>query len=217
MIKLFINKYFLSGLILLIAGCSPANQISTPTKIVIYTAIPASIPTEIPANNSTNIPTMTISPESTQTELSFIPTTYRDENNHFQLDYPAGWELIPYKQIGSRGGQAQVYSPGSTAEKLLSGGTRFTISVYDWDPKNDLTAYVNQRKIAMEASDQKIVSDGEGMLADGRKEMHFIVESPEKEKSFLLYTTVGEKYLQIAGDGDLTLIEEIARTLRPLE
>ena len=128
-----------------------------------------------------------------------------------------GGLLFRYEQIGSRGGQAQVYSPGSTAETLIAGGTRFTISVFDWDPKNDLPAYVNQRKTAWDASGQLIISESEGVLADGRKEMHFIVESPQKEQTYFLYTTIGERYLQIAGDGDLALLEEIAMTVRPLE
>jgi len=87
--------------------------------------------------------------------------------------------------------------------------------VYNWDPINDLAAYVTQRKTAWESGASKIITEAKGDLADGRKEMHFIVESPVKLRSYFLFTTVGENYLQIAGEGDLALIDTIAHTLRP--
>lgn len=216
--KHLIIKTILVVFIFLFAGCSLSIK-ATGTPETITNTIPPNIQptTMIPSDPPDVIQTATLAPVPTQTQISFIPTTYRDEINDFQLDYPAGWTLIPFEQIGSRAGQAQVYSPGSTAETLIAGGTRFTISVYEWDPKNDLPAYVNQRKIAWDASGQKIISESEGVLLEGRKEMHFIVESPQKEQAFFLYATIGEKYLQIAGDGDLALIEEISRTMRLLE
>jgi hypothetical protein len=215
--KHLISKTFLLVFICIFSGCVPPNRPTGNPEVFVKTMLPTTPSPVFPSKQPVVIPTATIPPEPTVIKKSYYPTTYRDEINYFQLDYPADWTLIPFIQVGSRGGQAQVYSPGSTAENLLEGGTRFTISVYDWDPKNDLTAYVNQRKIAWDASGQKIVSEGEGLLADGRKEMHFIVESLEKEQTFFLYTTVGEKYLQITGDGDLALIEEISLTVRPLD
>ena len=65
----------------------------------------------------------------------------------------------------------------------------------------------------------RAIHDGlaaDGDLAGGRKQMSFTVQGPDKLQSFFLFTTVGENYLQIAGDGELALIEEIARTMRPL-
>jgi hypothetical protein len=53
-------------------------------------------------------------------------------------------------------------------------------------------------------------------LTPGHKEMHFIVEGPDKQQTYFLFTVVGEKYLEIAGEGDMALIEEITRTLRPI-
>jgi hypothetical protein len=196
-------------MVFIFVGCAPSNKVASTPVIIVKTMLSTEIPTVHP--------TATMPPAPTATQTSFVSTTYKDEANRFQLEYPAGWTLIPFKQIGSRGGQAQLYSPGSTAEMLIAGGTRLTISVYDWDPKNDLNAYVTQRKTAWAASGQKIIRKSEGKLADGRGEMHFIVESLQKEQTFFLYTTIGEKYLQIAGDGDLALLEEIARTVRPLE
>jgi hypothetical protein len=132
------------------------------------------------------------------------------------LDYPSGWTLVPNKQIGSRGSTAQLFSPGSTAEKLLVDGTRIGITVYLWDPKNDLAAYAANRKTAWEGGGSTIISETSGELADGRKQMSFTVQGPDKMQAFFLLTTLGENYLAISGDGNLKLIEEIALTTRPL-
>ena len=91
MMKTVINKRLLLVLFLILVGCTPTIKVtSTPEKV-----IPSTIPTEIPTSVQTIIPTMTISPVPTLSQQSFIPTIYRDEINHFQLDYPTGWTLIP--------------------------------------------------------------------------------------------------------------------------
>lgn len=202
----FLNKGLQVILILILTGCAQTSPVAiTPVATelsVISTVIP------------TILPTATTSPEPTAAQTSFTSSIYKDEANGFELKYPAGWTLIPNRQIGSRGAQAQLFSPGTTAEMLAAGGTRLSITIYDWDPKNDLAAYVIQRKIAWDASGFTLIKEDKGDLADGRKEMHYIVENPEKQPAFFLFTTVGEKYLQIAGEGDLDLIKEIAHTLR---
>ena len=35
--------------------------------------------------------------------------------------------------------------------------------------------------------------------------------------AFFLFTTLGDRYLEISGEGDLPLIREVASTLRPLD
>jgi hypothetical protein len=148
-------------------------------------------------------------------QLSFTPATYIDESAGFELDYPAEWTLDPSSQIGVRGGQALLLSPGTTPETLADGGTRVSITTYIWDPKNDLDAYVAQRKVAWDASGFAIAREEQWQLADGRIAYVFVVQMPE-EPTFTLFTTIGDDYLQIGGDGDLALVEEIAYTLRPL-
>jgi hypothetical protein len=51
-------------------------------------------------------------------------------------------------------------------------------------------------------------------LNDGRVVYGFVLFTPS-EPTFTVLTTVGEDYLQISGEGDPTLTEEIIRTLRP--
>jgi hypothetical protein len=157
----------------------------------------------------------TTAPVAEATQLSFTPATYTDESAGFALDYPADWTLDPSSQIGVRGGQALLLSPGTTPETLADGGTRISITTYIWDPKNNLEAYVAQRKVAWDASGFAITREEQWQLADGRTAYVFVVNTPE-QPTFTLLTTIGEDYLQIGGDGDAALVEEIAHTLRPL-
>ncbi|HEX7587006.1 MAG TPA: hypothetical protein VF478_01705, partial [Anaerolineae bacterium] len=174
------------------------------------------IPSPTHSESPTSLGVATMQPKPTQVQRSFAATTYKDETRGFQVDYPASWTLAPKTQIGSRGAAAQPFSPGSTAEKLLPGGTRMGITVYQWDPKGDLAAYATHRATAWESGGSSIISRTSGDLVDGRKQMSFTVQGPDKMQAFFLLTTVGEQYLEIAGDGNLALIEEIAQTMRPL-
>ena len=180
----------------------------TPASTIIATSTIQAEPTGTQITQLTSLPT--------KAGLSFTAAIYKDETNAFEVDYPADWTLVPNNQIGSRASTAQLFSPGSTAEKLLDGGTRMAITVYQWDPKGDLAAYAAHRKSAWDSGGSNVISETSGELAGGRKQMSFTVQGPDKLQSFFLVTTVGENYLEIAGDGNLAVIEEIARTMRPL-
>jgi hypothetical protein len=183
------------------------------------TIAPTTAPTPVPPAPEPPTPETASEPDSTPVvgtqQLSFSPATYEDESAGFALEYPADWTLDPSSQVGVRGGQAVLLSPGTTLETLADGGTRVAITTYIWDPKNDLDAYVATRKTAWDASGFTITREEQWTLPDGRPAYVFIVEMPE-QPTFNLLTTVGEDYLQISGDGDQTLIGEIAHTLRPL-
>ena len=184
-----------------LSACSAAGPTATAT------ALASSVTVTLPA------PTQTFTPEPTKLQTSFTPAVYTDAENGFMLAYPADWTLVPNRRIGDRGSQAQLFSPGATLDELPAGGTRVTISIYAWDPQNDLAAYVAQRKTAWEASNLKILDENPGQLPDGIAEMHFIVQSPDGQQTYILLTAWGQNYLQIAGDGELTLIDEISHTL----
>jgi hypothetical protein len=110
-----------------------------------------------------------------------------------------------------------LLSPGTTPETLPEGGSRIAITVYQWDPKNDLAAYQAHRKTAWIDSGSIILSENTWELADGRLAVNLVVQGPDKAQTFILLTTVGEDYLEVSGEGNLTLVEEIARTLQPLK
>jgi hypothetical protein len=196
----------LSALIIycgLLASCAPQPHIDG--------EIPPTAPPPVPS------PTAAPSPAPASPEPSFVAATYRDEANGFELDYPSSWSLSPDTQIGSRGSQAQLFSPGATAEQLPEGASRIGITVYLWDPKNDLVAYVDHRKLAWQSGTQTMESQQEGDLAGGRHQIDFIVRGADGVRAFFLFTTIGERYLEISGEGDLALIRAVALTLRPLD
>lgn len=199
-------------LMFVLVACGAPGRVE-PTAIQ-PTIAPTMAPTpEPPTPTATSEPSA--APGAAATQLSFTPATYTDERAGFVLDYPATWTVDPSSQVGVRGGQALLLSPGTTLETLADGGTRVSITTYVWDPKNDLDAYVAQRKVAWAASGFAITREEKWSLADGRTAYVFVVKTPE-QPTFTLLTTSGQDYLQIGGDGDSALVEEIAHTLRPL-
>lgn len=194
------------------------NRIKHGTSILILFLVAACAPST-PMIQLTTPPVEaapTLPPPATAVPLPFEPATYRDDANGVEFDYPSDWSLDPNSVIGSRATQAQLLSPGTTAETLAEGGSRLSIVVYDWDPKGDLGAYVAQRRSAWDASGFKVMNGSMTTLADGRPASDFFIETPDGSLSYFLLTPVGDRYLQLAGEGDLALIEAIARTLRPL-
>jgi hypothetical protein len=186
---------------LLLAACLPAAP-SIPTAEPTAAAV-----STLPAPPTTEAPTAAA--------LSYVPATCVDDVNSFEIDYPADWSLDPNAEVGPRGSYAQLFSPGTTAGSLADGGSRFGIMVYDWDPKKDLVAYVDHRRLAWEHNGFTFIRESQGELIDGRPEMDFTILGRSTEV-FVLYTTVGDRYLEIVGEGDLVLVEKVARTLRPI-
>ena len=170
--------------------------------------------TMVDPSDPTQIPIYTM---PTVTPVSPVGSIYRDEAASFELTYPVDWMLIPSKPLGSRASQALLLSPGTTAESLGDGGTRISIVIYNCDPMGDLSAYVTKRKAAWNASGSTILEETELELAGGHQAVSFIVESTDKQRDFIMITTTKEKYLEIAGQGNLAWIKEIAQTLSPLD
>ncbi len=145
-------------------------------------------------------------------------TTYRDESAGFAFDYPSSWTILGDPQPGARGYILQLvswpYIPGESTEERPPGGARLDVSVLDWDPKQDLAAYIEVRKQAWAASGISIVSEETELLPGDHPAMRFGVTSPNgSEQSFFLLTTVGDQYLTLSGYGDLQAIDAIAQTL----
>lgn len=150
-------------------------------------------------------------------EPARFPMVYQDEAANIQLSYPEGWALEPAQVIGDRGSQAALLSPGSSLESVAEGGSRIVLTTYQWDPKNDLSAFVAQRKTAWEASGFKLLSEESFKLADDRSLVILVVETVEKTHVLFAFTNSGENYLQISGEGDLQVCREIVDTIQPVQ
>jgi hypothetical protein len=153
-------------------------------------------------------------------ELFFPKATYQDTNNNYEFDYPANWAFDDGEQH-SRGYYVQFYSwdwqPGEIIETTPAGETMLSVTVNYWDPKNDLEAFVDQRKLAWDSSGTSILSDERVTLEGERLAAQFTVQSIDGTQSYYLFTTIGEQYLTFSGSGDLGLLSDIAHTMRPIQ
>jgi len=153
-------------------------------------------------------------------ELFFPKETYQDSTNNFEFDYPAGWAFDGGEQH-SRGYYVQFYSwdwqPGDIVETTPAGESILTVTVNYWDPKNDLEAFVDQRKLGWDASGISILSEERIILDGERPAAQFRVQGSDGAQAFFLYTTIGEQYLTFSGNGDLGLLADIVHTMRPVQ
>ena len=98
---------------------------------------------------------------------------------------------------------------------LPEGATRVSATVYRWNPKNDLAAYVANRKTAWEASGFQILQEEQLTLELGLPAVQFTVQTPESQAIFL-FAALGDQYLELSGEGNLELVREIVQRVRPI-
>jgi hypothetical protein len=203
---------FAQLLFILILGLVACNPMNTGVVVELETPVPiiSATPTAVP------LPTPMLVVAETETPSLSLPTAvYRDERAGFEFDYPADWTAQLNSTVGSRGTQSLLLPPGTTQDTLTAGTLHIAVTIYQWEP-NDLAAYAAHRQGAWLGSGSKITSEAVWELADGRTVMSFVLQGPDNVQAFILLTTVGEEYLQLSGEGDIALVEEVARTLRPL-
>ena len=114
---------------------------------------PASMPEEVTSVDSNMpVPSIAVTEMIVQGKLpapSFESQVYLNEAVGFALDYPAQWTAVE-TMLGERGSQIVLLSSPEIADLTVvpEGETRVAITVQQWDPKNDLAAFVEVRKTA---------------------------------------------------------------------
>ena len=148
---------------------------------------------------------------------SFESQTYSNESVGFALEYPAQW-IATESTIGDRGSETLLLSTPEIADQatLPPGATRVAINVNQWDPKNALAEYVDTRKVAWDASGFTIVEEEPITLDLGLAAVRFSVQSPDGVPVEYLFAAIGDQYVTISGEGDLELVKEMMRYLRPI-
>lgn len=208
----------LTAFVLTAAACAPAAPAPVMPTLLdqpVTAATQEIGPTAAPAmTQPTEASQPTAEAQPTGAGLSFTPAVYDASAAGYQLEYPSDWTAVPVTEVGSRASQGQLFSPGSSADTLAEGGTRMAMTVYEWDPKSNLPAFVEQRTTAWQSSGFTIDKFDGGMLANGNAFSSFVIQTPDNHRAFFLFTTLGEKYLEISGEGNLALVEEIAKTVR---
>lgn len=199
-------------LVLWLATCSaPQPEIPVPEVQPTQTNPPPTT-TAFPPT-----PTETAAPASKLPAAPFDSLPYVNEDAGFALDIPANW-TINESAVGPRGTQVQFLSSPDLVEaaSIPRGETRLTATVYQWDPKNDLEAYVDHWENAWSASGFDILDEQELTLELGLPAVQFTVQAPESQVVFLI-TALEDEYLVLAGEGDLELVEQIVQRLRPIK
>ena len=196
-------------LMMLVTACSPAttsvptDSVPVPASTDEQAAASTSAPTEAPVNPKLPAP-------------SFESETYVNEEAGFALDYPAGW-TVNESVVGDRGSQVQFLSSPEIAEAavLPEGASRISAVIYQWDPKNDLPAYIANWKTAWESSGFTVVEEQPLVLDLGLDAVQFTLKTPDSS-AVVLITALGDRYLVLSGEGDLELAKEIVQRLRPI-
>jgi hypothetical protein len=161
-------------------------------------------------------PTETSAPEGKLPAAPFDAQVYANEQAGFALDYPTGW-TVNEMVVGSRGTQIQFLSRPDLAEAaaIPQGETRLSATIYQWDPRNDLPAYVQHMKDAWTASGFTILDEQQLTLELGLPAVLFTVQTPDAQVLFLV-TALQDQYLVIGGEGNLDLVKQIVERLRPI-
>ena len=202
------------GIIILSACMSPA---AATTPAPVQTDVPV-LPSETaPALPTDTVPAPTEAvPNPKLPASSFESQPYINEAAGFALDIPSGW-TVNEMVVGDRGTQIQFLSSPDLAEAPVvpEGGTRVNAVLYQWDPKNDLAAFVAQQKTAWESSGITILEEEQVVLELGLPAVRFHVQAPDADLIFLM-AALGDQYLVLSGEGDLELVNEIVGRLRPI-
>ncbi len=208
----------LPGMIFL-AACAgaPANATLEPAVTDLPATIPASTETAAPVIPADTVPAPTEPmPNPKLPASSFESQPYINETAGFALDIPVGW-TVNEQVIGSRGTQVQFLSSPELAEAPVvpTGATRVNAMIYQWDPKNDLAAFVANQKTAWESSGITILEEEQLVLEQGLPAVRFNVQTPDTQLIYLV-AALHDQYLVLSGEGDLAFADEIMRRLRPI-
>ena len=193
------------GVMLLSACMSPAAN-----------TMPAPVETELPAQTDTAPAPTEAAPNPKLPAAPFESQAYVNETAGFALDIPTGW-TVNEMVVGDRGSQVQFLSSPDLAEAPVvpPGGTRVNATIYQWDPKNDLVAFVANQKTAWESSGITIVEEEQLVLEQGLPAVRFRVQAPDAELIYLM-TALHDRYLVLSGEGDLNLVDDIVQRVRPI-
>lgn len=203
--------FMLTMLALTLAACAPSV---TPTTVPEEVSVPVENNMPVPGMAVTE---MVVEPQGKLPAPSFESQTYIDEVTGFALDYPATW-TVTQTMTGDRGSQSILLSSPAIADLavLPDGETRVSIDVNQWDPKNDLTAFVDMRKTAWEASGFTVLSEERLTLDLGLDAVRIAVQTSDGIPFLYQFVAIGDHYVTIGGEGDLSLVTEIMVYLRPI-
>ena len=209
--------FLLPPLMILLSACTTAPAATTPApgqpNVPAVPSDTAAAPTETSAPALTS---ETAAPSHKLPAASFEAQTYVNDTAGFALDYPSGW-TVNEVVVGERGTQIQFLSAPELAEAATvpADAARVNATIYQWDPKNDLEAYLAHWKGNWQGQGFTILEEEPLVLELGLPATRFTVQTPDGQVVFLV-TALEDQYLVLSGEGDLELVNEIVQRLRPI-
>jgi hypothetical protein len=185
----------------MLSACLPTAIVSSEVVTPVFQPEVEPVELSIPP-----APIMTEEPEFQIPVLPFESLSYENPEIGLLVDFPREWTVGDMTVIGIRASQTLASAP--------DGSTIVTLVVNLWEPYNDLDAYAEMRQIAWDASGFTTISSQEWTLNNDQTARVFFLETPEANPVFFLLTALDDRYLTLAGEGDLELVEQIALTLR---
>lgn len=195
------KKLILLLFVLVLAACSAPQAAPTATQPV---AVPPIDPTaEVAAPTETDAP-------------SFEPAFYVDSAGRFEISYPAAW-TVNDSQAGSRGSYVQITSWDPSAAgitEIPANESLLQITIYLWDPKNELAARLEMRKAAWLASGNVILEESEVVYPGDHSGVRVLMQDTAGNQNVIILLELGEDYLELTGIGNIALLDQIMTTFR---
>lgn len=170
-----------------------------PSVSVPLTAVPT--PTLLP---STTLPT----PSVVSGNKKALEATYTHPDSLFSFDYPAEWQMGRQEEQ-SRGGFFQLIGPDGDLDDI-----RMQVTVLNWDPKQDLKAFLDVRRTAWDNSGIEIRVEEEWTWAEEIPGKTFLLEGADGSVSQVHFTYLGDRYLEFSTTSEYENLERILETLR---
>jgi hypothetical protein len=146
-----------------------------------------------------------------------LGAVYDDPELGYAFNYPATWK-IAYGENQSRGGYFQFaradFQPDPSAGGLPAEEILLQATVYNWDPKGDLDAYLEHRYLAWEASGITYTETRRWTRPGGQPAVELLITGSEGDQALLILTVVGDRYLELSSDQEREVLSAIGSTLR---
>lgn len=166
---------------------------------VSLTVVPS--PTPVP-------PTTLPIPSVVSGEKNALKATYTNPDSGFSFDYPAEWQMGRQEEQ-SRGGFFQLIGPDGDLDDI-----RMQVTVLNWDPKQDLKAFLDVRRTAWDNSGVEIRVEEEWTWAEEIPGKTFLLEGADGSVSQVHFTYLGDRYLEFSTTSEYENLERILETLR---
>lgn len=137
-----------------------------------------------------------------------LGATYTDPELGFAFDYPASWG-VGRREQQSRGGFVQLIGSEGDLDDV-----RMQLTVLNWDPKQDLEAFLEVRRTAWESSGTEIQNENDWTWSGGVPGKTFRLQGVDGALSQVHFTYLEDRYLEISTTSEYQALEAIIATLR---